>query len=80
MKTYYGYRLAGRIKKNVFVFFFVLSHCVCLGQDIRNGSNMTMGRIEADGTVRNRNKLEKSKEEGDNFLKKAIAALNDYTQ
>lgn len=31
-------------------------------------------------TNRHRNKLEKSKEEGDNFLKKAIAALNDYTQ
>ena len=31
-------------------------------------------------TNRHRNKLEKSKEEGDNFLKKAIAALNDYRQ
>ncbi len=31
-------------------------------------------------TNRHRNKLEKSKEEGDNFLKKAIAALNDYKQ
>lgn len=31
-------------------------------------------------TTRQRNKLEKSKEEGDNFLKKAISALNDYTQ
>lgn len=31
-------------------------------------------------TNRHRNKLEKSKEDGDNFLKKAIAALNDYTQ
>ena len=31
-------------------------------------------------TNRHRNKLEKSKEEGDSFLKKAIAALNDYTQ
>ena len=31
-------------------------------------------------TNRHRNKLEKSKEEGDNFLKKAIAALNDYSQ
>ncbi|MBR4897544.1 MAG: hypothetical protein IKZ48_01980 [Prevotella sp.] len=31
-------------------------------------------------TNRQRNKLEKSKEEGDNFLKKAIAALNDYMQ
>ena len=29
---------------------------------------------------RHRNKLEKSKEDGDNFLKKAIATLNDYTQ
>ena len=31
-------------------------------------------------TNRHRNKLEKSKEDGDNFLKKAISALNDYTQ
>lgn len=31
-------------------------------------------------TNRQRNKLEKSKEEGDNFLKKAIAALNEYTE
>lgn len=31
-------------------------------------------------TTRQRNKLEKSKEEGDNFLKKAIAALNEYRQ
>lgn len=27
-----------------------------------------------------RNKLEKSKEDGDNFLKKAISALNDYSK
>lgn len=31
-------------------------------------------------TNRQRNKLENSKEEGDNFLKKAIAALNEYRQ
>ena len=31
-------------------------------------------------TDRHRNKLEKSREEGNNFLKKAIAALNDYAQ
>ena len=31
-------------------------------------------------TYRHRDKLERSKEEGDSFLKKAIAALNDYTQ
>lgn len=31
-------------------------------------------------TTRQREKLEKSKEEGDNFLKKAIAALNEYRQ
>ena len=31
-------------------------------------------------TNRHRNKLEKSKEEGDNFLKKAITALNEYTE
>ena len=31
-------------------------------------------------TIRQRNKLEKSKEEGNNFLKKAIAALNEYKQ
>ena len=31
-------------------------------------------------TIRQRNKLEKSKEEGDNFLNKAIAALNEYRQ
>lgn len=31
-------------------------------------------------TNQQRNKLEKSKEEGDNFLKKAIAALNEYRQ
>lgn len=31
-------------------------------------------------SIQQRNKLEKSKEEGDNFLKKAIAALNNYTQ
>ena len=31
-------------------------------------------------TIQHRNKLEKSKEEGNNFLKKAIAALNDYRQ
>lgn len=31
-------------------------------------------------TNRQRNKLEKSKEDGDNFLKKAIAALNEYTE
>ena len=31
-------------------------------------------------TNRQRNKLEKSKEEGSNYLKKAIAALNDYRQ
>lgn len=31
-------------------------------------------------TNRHRNKLEKSKEDGDNFLKKAIAALNEYSQ
>ena len=31
-------------------------------------------------TNRHREKLEKSKEEGDNFLKKAIAALNEYRQ
>lgn len=31
-------------------------------------------------TNRQRNKLEKSKEDGDNFLKKAIAALNEYTK
>lgn len=31
-------------------------------------------------TIRQRNKLEKSKEEGDNFLKKAISALNEYKQ
>ena len=31
-------------------------------------------------TNRQRDKLEKSKEEGENFLKKAIAALNEYRQ
>ena len=31
-------------------------------------------------TNRQRDKLKKSKEEGDNFLKKAIAALNEYTE
>lgn len=31
-------------------------------------------------TIRQRNKLEKSKEEGNNFLNKAIAALNEYRQ
>lgn len=31
-------------------------------------------------TTRQRNKLEQSKEEGENFLKKAIAALNEYRQ
>lgn len=31
-------------------------------------------------TNRQRNKLEKSKGEGENFLKKAIASLNEYTQ
>ena len=31
-------------------------------------------------TNRQRDKLEKSREEGDNFLKKAIAALNEYTE
>jgi len=31
-------------------------------------------------TNRQRHKLEQSKEEGNNFLNKAIAALNDYTQ
>ena len=31
-------------------------------------------------TMQHRHKLEKSKEDGDNFLKKAIAALNDYSQ
>ncbi len=31
-------------------------------------------------TNRQRHKLEQSKEEGDNFLKKAIAALNEYQQ
>ena len=31
-------------------------------------------------TIQQRNKLEKSKEEGDNFLKKAITALNEYRQ
>ena len=31
-------------------------------------------------SIQQRNKLEKSKEEGDNFLKKAIAALNEYSQ
>ena len=31
-------------------------------------------------TSRQRVKLENSKEEGDNFLKKAIAALNEYKQ
>ena len=31
-------------------------------------------------THRHRNKMQKSKEDGDNFLEKAIAALNDYTQ
>lgn len=31
-------------------------------------------------TNRHRNKLEKSKEDGNNFLKKAIAALNEYTE
>lgn len=31
-------------------------------------------------TNRHRNKLEKSKEEGDNFLQKAIAALKEYAQ
>ena len=31
-------------------------------------------------TNRHRNKLQDSKEEGDNFLKKAIDALNDYSQ
>lgn len=31
-------------------------------------------------TIQQRNKLENSKEDGNNFLKKAIAALNDYTQ
>lgn len=31
-------------------------------------------------TIQQRNKLEKSKEEGDNFLKKAIDALNEYRQ
>ena len=31
-------------------------------------------------TNRHRNKMEKSKEEGDNFLKKAISTLKDYSQ
>ena len=31
-------------------------------------------------TNRQREKLERSKEEGDNFLKKAISALNEYTE
>ena len=65
MKIHYGYWLTGRIKKSVFVFFLVLSHCVCYGQDIRNCSNMLVGRIEASGIVRDSNNMTIGKIESD---------------
>ena len=43
-------------------------------------ANFEMYHVLIKASCLNRNKLEKSKEDGDNFLKKAIAALNDYSQ
>lgn len=65
MKIHYGYWLTGRIKKSVFVFFLVLSHCVCYGQEIRNSSKMLVGRIEANGIVRDCNNMTVGKIESD---------------
>ena len=64
-KVHNGYWLTGRIKKSVFVFFLVLSHCVCFGQDIRNSSNMLVGRIEGNGIVRDCNNMTVGKIESD---------------
>ena len=64
-KVHYGYWLTDRIKKYVFVFFLVLSHSVCFGQDIRDGSNMLVGRIEASGIVRDSNNMTIGKIESD---------------
>ena len=60
-----AYWLTSRIKKSVFVFFLVLSHCVCFGQDIRNSSKMLVGRIEANGMVRDCNYMTVGKIESD---------------
>ena len=64
-KVHYCYGLTNRIKKLVFVFFLILSHSVCFGQDIRNGSNMLVGRIEASGIVRDSNNMTIGKIESD---------------
>lgn len=64
-KIHYCYGLTNRIKKLVFVFFLVLAHCVCFGQDIRDGSNMLVGRIEASGIVRDSNNMTIGKIESD---------------
>lgn len=64
-KVHNGYWLTDRIKKYVFVFFLFLSHSVCFGQDIRDGSNMLVGKIEASGIVRDSNNMTIGKIESD---------------
>lgn len=64
-KIHYCYGLTNRIKMFVFVFFLVLSHSVCFGQDIRDGSNMLVGRIDASGIVRDSNNMTIGKIESD---------------
>lgn len=64
-KVHYCYGLTNRIKKFVFVFFLVLAHCVCFGQNIRNGSNMLVGKIEANGVVRDGSNMTIGKIESD---------------
>lgn len=68
-KVHYGYWLTDRIKKYVFVFFLVLSHSVCFGQDIRNGSNVLVGKIEANGVVRDGSNMMIGKIESDGTIR-----------
>lgn len=64
-KIHYCCELTNRIKKLVFVFFLVLSHSLCFGQDIRNGSNVFVGKIEANGIVRDGSNMTIGKIESD---------------
>ena len=68
-KVHNGYWLTDRIKKYVFVFFLVLPHSLCFGQNIRNGSNVLVGKIEANGVVRDGSNMTIGKIESDGTIR-----------
>lgn len=69
MKVHYGYWLTSGMRKLVFLLFFVLSHSVCFGQDLRNSSKMLVGKIDANGIVRDYNNMTIGKIESDGDIR-----------